>query len=62
MGVIYWTCVIHEGQYLSFPGEHIDYNGYGVLPMALEQSISAAVRMVKNSGKILLRNTDDKFQ
>lgn len=37
-------------------GEHIDYSGYGVLPMALEQDIAIALT-VNNSGKLYLANT-----
>ncbi|XP_037539533.1 N-acetylgalactosamine kinase [Nematolebias whitei] len=42
-------------------GEHIDYCGYAVLPMALEQSILAAVS-VNDSGKIHLANTNPQYQ
>ena len=39
-------------------GEHIDYSGYGVLPMALEQDIAIALT-ADNSGKLCLANTSD---
>lgn len=42
-------------------GEHIDYCGYSVLPMAIEQSILAAVS-VNNSGMIQLANTNPQYQ
>ncbi|CAG5957859.1 unnamed protein product [Menidia menidia] len=42
-------------------GEHIDYCGYSVLPMAIEQSILAAV-CVNHSGKIQLSNTNPQYQ
>ncbi|XP_070406439.1 N-acetylgalactosamine kinase-like [Nothobranchius furzeri] len=42
-------------------GEHIDYCGYSVLPMAIEQSILAAVSL-NNSGKIHLSNTNPQYQ
>jgi len=42
-------------------GEHIDYCGYGVLPMAVEQDIVIAVG--KNESKMLkLCNTYNSFQ
>ncbi|KAM9854364.1 N-acetylgalactosamine kinase [Aulostomus maculatus] len=41
-------------------GEHIDYCGYSVLPMAIEQNILAAVS-VNNSGKIQLANANPKY-
>ena len=41
-------------------GEHIDYSGYGVLPMALEQDITVALT-ANNSGKLLLANTSDAY-
>ncbi|XP_066525783.1 N-acetylgalactosamine kinase [Hoplias malabaricus] len=42
-------------------GEHIDYCGYAVLPMAIEQNILAAVS-VNNSQAIQLTNTDSKYK
>ncbi|KAM6937252.1 N-acetylgalactosamine kinase [Xenentodon cancila] len=42
-------------------GEHIDYCGYSVLPMAIEQSILAAVS-VNDSGIIQLANTNPQYQ
>ncbi|XP_006782709.1 N-acetylgalactosamine kinase isoform X2 [Neolamprologus brichardi] len=42
-------------------GEHIDYCGYSVLPMAIEQNILAAVS-VNNSGKIQLANANPKYK
>ncbi|XP_017261318.1 N-acetylgalactosamine kinase [Kryptolebias marmoratus] len=42
-------------------GEHIDYCGYSVLPMAIEQSILAAVSL-NRSGKIQLANTNPQYQ
>ncbi|XP_013876979.1 N-acetylgalactosamine kinase [Austrofundulus limnaeus] len=41
-------------------GEHIDYCGYSVLPMAIEQNILAAVS-VNSSGKIQLANTNPQY-
>ncbi|CAD5210146.1 unnamed protein product [Bursaphelenchus xylophilus] len=41
-------------------GEHIDYNGYGVLPMAIEQSIY--VVFARNDSNIIrFRNSAEKF-
>lgn len=42
-------------------GEHIDYCGYSVLPMAIEPNIMAAVS-VNNSGKIALANTNHQYK
>ncbi|XP_054883791.1 N-acetylgalactosamine kinase [Poeciliopsis prolifica] len=42
-------------------GEHIDYCGYSVLPMAIERNILAAVS-VNNSGTIQLANTNPQYQ
>ncbi|XP_022611923.1 N-acetylgalactosamine kinase isoform X1 [Seriola dumerili] len=42
-------------------GEHIDYCGYSVLPMAIEQSIIAAVS-VNSSGTIQLANTNPQYK
>ncbi|XP_054475180.1 N-acetylgalactosamine kinase [Anoplopoma fimbria] len=41
-------------------GEHIDYCGYSVLPMAIERNILAAVS-VNNSGTITLANTNPQY-
>uniref|UniRef100_A0A3Q2QHB9 Galactokinase N-terminal domain-containing protein n=1 Tax=Fundulus heteroclitus TaxID=8078 RepID=A0A3Q2QHB9_FUNHE len=40
---------------------HIDYCGYSVLPMAIEQSILTAVS-VNNSGMIQMANTNPQYQ
>ncbi|XP_012942625.2 N-acetylgalactosamine kinase [Aplysia californica] len=42
-------------------GEHIDYCGYSVLPMAVEQDIVMAVKP-DSSGKLTLVNTDGTFE
>ncbi|KAK7121281.1 hypothetical protein R3I93_022388 [Phoxinus phoxinus] len=42
-------------------GEHIDYCGYAVLPMAIEQNILAAVS-VSDSQTIQMTNTDAKYK
>uniref|UniRef100_A0AAQ6IGH2 Galactokinase 2 n=1 Tax=Anabas testudineus TaxID=64144 RepID=A0AAQ6IGH2_ANATE len=42
-------------------GEHIDYCGYSVLPMAVEQNILSAVS-VNNSGTIQLANTNPQYK
>lgn len=42
-------------------GEHIDYCGYSVLPMAIEQNILAAVS-VNSSGTIQLANTNPQYK
>ncbi|XP_016373288.1 N-acetylgalactosamine kinase [Sinocyclocheilus rhinocerous] len=42
-------------------GEHIDYCGYAVLPMAIEQNILAAVS-VSDSKTIQLANTEPKYK
>ena len=42
-------------------GEHIDYCGYGVLPMAIEQDIVVAVSR-RNDNKLCLTNVDNQYQ
>lgn len=44
-------------------GEHVDYCGYSVLPMAVEQSIILAVGTNTQLTKLKLRHLDEgKFQ
>ncbi|PNW70732.1 hypothetical protein CHLRE_17g732300v5 [Chlamydomonas reinhardtii] len=43
-------------------GEHIDYEGYGVLPMAIRQDTVVAVRRVPGSTELVIGNVeDDKY-
>ncbi|KAJ3596389.1 hypothetical protein NHX12_002796 [Muraenolepis orangiensis] len=51
----------HAPGRVNLIGEHIDYCGYSVLPMAIEQSILAAVS-VNDSGKIHLSNTNPQYK
>ena len=44
-----------------FLGEHIDYCGYGVLPMAIEQDIIIGAAVTKDK-KVELHNTDENFK
>ncbi|XP_077256970.1 N-acetylgalactosamine kinase isoform X2 [Temnothorax americanus] len=43
-------------------GEHIDYCGYPVLPMAIEQNILIAFATTKNNEEIHLTNVDPKYK
>ncbi|OWF55326.1 N-acetylgalactosamine kinase-like [Mizuhopecten yessoensis] len=43
-------------------GEHIDYSGYGVLPMAIEQDVVIAVSHDQASNTIVVSNTDPAFR
>ncbi|TPX57610.1 galactokinase [Powellomyces hirtus] len=46
-------------------GEHIDYAGYSVLPMAIDRDVVIAVKVVPTEGnsnaKVVLANTDARF-
>jgi N-acetylgalactosamine kinase len=43
-------------------GEHIDYSGYGVLPMAVEQSVFCAVKINPDNHQLILHNVDPKYE
>lgn len=47
--------------YVYITGEHIDYCGYGVLPMAVEQDIVIAVA-AKDQKMLNISNTFEDFQ
>lgn len=42
-------------------GEHVDYCGYPVLPMAIEQDIVIAVKVTKGDRQLVISNTDASF-
>ncbi|KAI8819376.1 ribosomal protein S5 domain 2-type protein [Fimicolochytrium jonesii] len=50
-------------------GEHVDYSGYSVLPMAIDRDVVIAVRVLEDSEKkgdsgrveVVLANTDEQF-
>jgi N-acetylgalactosamine kinase len=41
-------------------GEHIDYEGYSVLPMAIRQDMIVAIRKAAG-GQVRVANVDDKY-
>ena len=42
-------------------GEHIDYCGYSVLPMAIAQDVAMAVLPVAGDGSVVLANVNPAF-
>ena len=47
--------------YSLYTGEHIDYSGYSVLPMAIQQDIVMAVGR-NTVQKLILSNTNPKYR
>lgn len=42
-------------------GEHVDYCGYSVCPMAIEQDVLVAVRKTDHDTELRLTNVDTKY-
>lgn len=42
-------------------GEHIDYEGYSVLPMAIRQDMIVAIRKNPHSKELRIANVNDKY-
>jgi len=47
---------------IDVTGEHIDYSGYAVLPMAIEQDIVIAAAADPSSMQLQLTNTNTEYQ
>ena len=45
---------------MNLIGEHIDYEGYSVLPMAIRQDMIVAIRKA-DGGQVRVANVDDKY-
>lgn len=44
-------------------GEHIDYMGYGVMPMAIANNVRAVVLPVANDNRLVINNVNgDKYK
>lgn len=54
------TVVVRAPGRVNLIGEHIDYNGYPVLPIAIEQSIFLAASL-NDSDQLRVVNADEKF-
>ena len=56
------TLLLRAPGRVNIIGEHVDYSGYGVLPMAVEQDIAAACHCKEDGSKtVTLSNTDPKY-
>ena len=57
------TVIIRVPGRVNIIGEHIDYCGYAVHPMAIDQDMLVAARRDTGSGedKLTLRNLDPKY-
>jgi len=56
-GVCYILCV---GR-VNLIGEHIDYEGYSVLPMAIRQDTIIAIRKCEDQKQLRIANVNDKY-
>ena len=56
------SLIIETGR-VNLIGEHIDYEGYSVLPMAIRQDTIVAIRKRNDSEKVLrIANVNDKYE
>lgn len=46
---------------MNLIGEHIDYEGYSVLPMAIRQDTIVAIRKVEGEKVLKIANVNDKY-
>ncbi|KRY68979.1 N-acetylgalactosamine kinase, partial [Trichinella pseudospiralis] len=54
--------VVRSPGRINIIGEHLDYNGYPVLPMAIEKCIYAAFSIKEDSDVITIANTDPQYE
>lgn len=47
---------------MNLIGEHIDYEGYSVLPMAIRQDTIVAIRRNEDQKVLRIANVNDKYQ
>ena len=55
------VCMVLRLGRVNLIGEHVDYEGYSVLPMAIRQDTIIAIRKREGQNQLRIANVNDKY-